>query len=83
MTVISLYSGKTNLKCEINKKRGFKMTLPHKAKYDRAFKALLKDSKADIETSHTKADKMLCDLLIELGYKSVVDKYEKVPKWYA
>jgi len=32
---------------------------------------------------HVVADKLLCELLTRLGYKSVVKAYEKVFKWYA
>lgn len=37
----------------------------------------------DCETAHADADTLLCELLIELGYKQVVDIYNKVCKWYA
>jgi len=37
----------------------------------------------DIELCHVEADDLLCELLINLGYKDVVDEYKKVPKWYA
>lgn len=37
----------------------------------------------DTEASHSDADKVLCDLLVALGYASVVDEWEKVNKWYA
>jgi hypothetical protein len=29
------------------------------------------------------ADDILCNLLVSLGYKEVVDAWEEVPKWYA
>lgn len=38
---------------------------------------------SDIEDTHIKADKLLCDLLIQLGYKDVVDEFEKLSKWYS
>lgn len=35
------------------------------------------------ETAHYNADELLCKLLCLLGYKSVVDEWKKVGKWYA
>lgn len=35
------------------------------------------------ESAHANADRVLCDLLIKLGYQHVVDEWEKVGKWYA
>lgn len=37
----------------------------------------------DIEVAHLDADNILCDVLTQLGYKELVDLYEKVNKWYA
>lgn len=37
----------------------------------------------DTEAAHADADKVLCTLLIALGYADVVAEYEGVPKWYA
>ena len=37
----------------------------------------------DTETAHNNADEILCNLLLELGYKEVVEKYNDVSKWYA
>lgn len=42
----------------------------------------LEDS-GDPESSHGRADDVLCDLLKSLGYTDVVEAYESVPKWYA
>lgn len=36
----------------------------------------------NFDDSHEEADKILCDLLISLGYKDIVEEYLKVPKWY-
>ena len=36
----------------------------------------------DIENGHVDADKILCDILLELGYKKLVECYKDVPKWY-
>lgn len=40
-------------------------------------------SSKDEEFAHMKADKILCDLLVELGYEKIVDEYNKVEKWYS
>jgi hypothetical protein len=37
----------------------------------------------DNELAHSEADKVLCELLKNLGYKEVVDVWEKIDKWYA
>ena len=37
----------------------------------------------DFEVAHLDADNILCDVLTQLGYKELVDLYEKVHKWYA
>ena len=44
-------------------------------------KALAKNG--DPEAAHGDADKILCELLIMLGYKEVIDAYSKIEKWYA
>lgn len=42
---------------------------------------LLKEG--DIEKSHIRADCLLCVFLEQLGYKSVVDKFARLEKWYS
>lgn len=37
----------------------------------------------DPEEHHADADALLCEALELLGYKSLVEKYEKVRKYYA
>lgn len=37
----------------------------------------------DTEVAHLDADNILCDVLTQLGYKELVDLYEKVKNWYA
>jgi hypothetical protein len=37
----------------------------------------------DIEETHISADDLLCELLEQLGFKSVVDSYNRIYKWYA
>ncbi len=40
-------------------------------------------SNGDIENAHIIADKILCDLLKDLGYSDVVLEWKNVEKWYA
>lgn len=42
----------------------------------------MKECKRDKTNGHIKADNALCDLLAEIGYKSVVKAYRDVEKWY-
>lgn len=44
---------------------------------------IAEQSDADPETAHVKADSILCQCLVELGHKEIVDAYDKVYKWYA
>ena len=48
---------------------------------------LLKDNQSrrlgDEEVTHSNADDILCKLLVSLGYKDVVDEWEKIDKWYS
>lgn len=37
----------------------------------------------DTEVAHLKADDILCELLRDLGYNTLVDAYDEVAKWYA
>jgi hypothetical protein len=37
----------------------------------------------DTENAHLDADKVLCEMLISLGFKDVVNAWEPVHKWYA
>lgn len=37
----------------------------------------------DTEAAHGDADRVLCDLLISLGYQDIVTAWKAVPKWYA
>lgn len=51
--------------------------------YLRLMDEAIATSEADEEIGHSVADDILCNLLIELGYQDVVDKYYAVSKWYA
>ncbi len=42
----------------------------------------LQNSK-DPEEDHFDADRVLCDLLNELGYMDVVDEWVRIDRWYA
>jgi hypothetical protein len=37
----------------------------------------------DIERAHSLADDLLCEILVDLGYKEIVDLYKTIEKWYA
>ena len=36
-----------------------------------------------LDEAHVLADRVLCNLLTELGYADVVDEWHKIEKWYA
>lgn len=36
----------------------------------------------DSGEDHERADKILCDILLVLGYEKLVEAYESVSKWY-
>jgi hypothetical protein len=51
---------------------------------EKAIKELKKEQRnGDTEVAHCYADDILCELLTGLGFKDVVDEYNKVHKWYA
>lgn len=37
----------------------------------------------DIEDAHAEMDDLMCDVLIQLGYKDGVDVFNSTDKWYA
>ena len=37
----------------------------------------------DVEESHSKADEILCDMLKELGFRSIVHEFNTLEKWYS
>ena len=37
----------------------------------------------DIEADHAKADRLLLELLANLGYLKTIEAFRKVEKWYA
>jgi len=38
---------------------------------------------SDTEEAHIDADRILCNLLVQLGYGDVVDLWYEVEKWYS
>jgi hypothetical protein len=43
----------------------------------------INDLTDDRESDHVEADRLLCALLLELGYPLTVAAFEKVLKWYS
>ena len=43
----------------------------------------LRKSNGDVEANHSQGDKLLCELLCELGYSDVVAEFQQMTKWYA
>lgn len=37
----------------------------------------------DVEAAHVEADRILCDLLKELGYIEIIKSYENVERWHS
>lgn len=37
----------------------------------------------DCEVAHCRADELLCEFLVAIGYVDVVQEYNKINKWYA
>jgi hypothetical protein len=50
-----------------------------------AMQALIveEENDSDTEETHYKADKLMCDILEELGYGDGVALFNKLHKWYA
>lgn len=46
-------------------------------------KQLVELSSGDPESCHWQADKILCDVLTNLGYTELVEVFYDVEKWYA
>ena len=50
------------------------------------FLAKLKEAQmargTDIEEAHIKADYVLYDILVALGYEDITEAWDNVPKWY-
>lgn len=52
-------------------------------KYMDRLKAAQNNPEFTHEDAHIEADNVLCDLLKELGYKPIVEEYDKVSKLYS
>jgi len=52
---------------------------------DKAYKAKMDalDDSGDLEECHGEADKYLCELLSQLGFKGTVESFLALDKWYA
>ena len=37
----------------------------------------------DTESAHVQADRILCDILLQLGYTDIIEEYHQIGKWYA
>jgi hypothetical protein len=55
----------------------------HLMQAEKDMEAVLLMGDGDPEVSHGEADAILCRALKLLGYRHLVDLYERVPKWYA
>jgi len=38
---------------------------------------------SDVESDHSRADEVLCEFLLDLGYEDIVAAFKRVDKWYA
>jgi hypothetical protein len=54
-----------------------------KKKYLKQFEDIEHHRNADEEIWHCEADDILINLLLDLGYKDIVDKFKSGTKWYA
>ena len=49
-----------------------------------ALQIIERESKrGDTEVAHGKADDILCQFLEQLGFREIVDAWDRVDKWYA
>lgn len=44
---------------------------------------ILERGAAEPEVNHGDADDLLCEMLIDLGYKDIIAIYHRISKWYA
>lgn len=52
-------------------------------KYLKQLEEIQAKHNGESEPTHFEADALLCDLLTELGFDKLVEKYNKIHKWYA
>ena len=60
----------------------FKIDSSLHEEYSHRMSALINDT-GDVEANHSNADKILCDLLSNLGYTDIVYDFKRLRKWYA
>lgn len=53
------------------------------AKYVTEMSILADESEKDTELSHIYADRLLCDILKEIGLSKVVEEFDRCEKWYS
>jgi hypothetical protein len=53
------------------------------ANYVTEMATIANESWKDTEVSHINADRLLCDILKEIGLSQVVEEFERCEKWYA
>ena len=54
------------------------------AEYEEKMQKAVDEFERDYEDGHIHADGVLCELLVELGYKKIVEMYEDAgPKYFA
>ncbi len=51
--------------------------------YREKLQKIIEDAQGDVERQHAEADNLLCDLLTEMGFGSLVDDYRDIKKWFA
>lgn len=64
-------------------KEMFIVTEERKKNYIALLKSTREVFEDDTEMAHIQADEIICAVLEELGYKDIVDEYNKIYKWYA
>ena len=53
------------------------------AKYVTEMAVLADESEKNTELSHIYADRLLCDILKEIGLSEVAEEFERCKKWYS
>ncbi len=51
--------------------------------YIKMMQELVDKSQEDAEAAHSEADYLLCSFLTHLGYRGLVERFNKVKKFYA
>lgn len=41
------------------------------------------DNTSEPEYDHIKADQLICKMLEQMGYRDIVEMYNRIPKWYS